>query len=263
MAAAPPGARRRAGHAVRSKPSAREALRRRSHGARACARRRCHRYPLAAVGRRTVRRHRTSCARTRRRRSARADVPLTDRRRGRRARHREPRGVRPRASRCGASPPARGSSPKKSSMSCRRGSRFIVKTDRGEHEADRVIGADGAEQHRAEEACPRRSPGRQLSVAAGYFVHGATSSAIVIKSMREQPGYLWSFPRPDHLAVGICAPATQRVSVGSAARAVASLDSAARVRPRHHAHARMRGPSPASATATRCTWRWQARDGCC
>jgi menaquinone-9 beta-reductase len=25
--------------------------------------------------------------------------------------------------------------------------------------------------------------------------------------MAEQPGYLWSFPRPDHLAVGVCAPA--------------------------------------------------------
>jgi flavin-dependent dehydrogenase len=30
--------------------------------------------------------------------------------------------------------------------------------------------------------------------------------------MREQPGYLWSFPRPDHLAVGVCAPAAYHVS---------------------------------------------------
>jgi flavin-dependent dehydrogenase len=30
--------------------------------------------------------------------------------------------------------------------------------------------------------------------------------------MCEQPGYLWSFPRPDHLAVGVCAAATCGVS---------------------------------------------------
>jgi flavin-dependent dehydrogenase len=53
-----------------------------------------------------------------------------------------------------------------------------------------------------------------LSVAAGYFVHGRTSSNISIKTMTEQPGYLWSFPRPDHLAVGICAAATQHVTSG-------------------------------------------------
>src|SRR5205823_4930786 len=48
----------------------------------------------------------------------------------------------------------------------------------------------------------------ELSIAAGYYVHGARASAIAIRSMTRQPGYLWSFPRPDHLAVGICAPAT-------------------------------------------------------
>jgi geranylgeranyl reductase family protein len=93
----------------------------------------------------------------------------------------------------------------------RRGSRFVVKTDRGEHPADRIVGADGPNSIvRKKLAEPFSRP--QLSVAAGYFVRGATSSAIVIKSMREQPGYLWSFPRRDHLAVGICAPAVHRVS---------------------------------------------------
>ena len=94
---------------------------------------------------------------------------------------------------------------------CRRGSRFIVKTDRGEHAADCVIGADGPNSIVRKKLARPFSRG-QLSVAAGYFVRGVTSSAIVIKSMREQPGYLWSFPRPDHLAVGICTPAAERVS---------------------------------------------------
>jgi flavin-dependent dehydrogenase len=52
----------------------------------------------------------------------------------------------------------------------------------------------------------------QLSTAAGFFIPGVRASAITIKSMRGQPGYLWSFPRPDHLAVGVCAPATHKVS---------------------------------------------------
>ena len=40
-------------------------------------------------------------------------------------------------------------------------------------------------------------------------MHGARASAITIRSITQQPGYLWSFPRPDHLAVGMCAPATE------------------------------------------------------
>ncbi len=101
---------------------------------------------------------------------------------------------------------------------------------------DRIIGADGPNSIVRKKLARPFSRG-QLSVAAGYFVRGATSSAIVIKSMREQPGYLWSFPRPDHLAVGICAPAAASRLLGSSAHAVASLDPAARARPRRHAHA--------------------------
>ena len=35
---------------------------------------------------------------------------------------------------------------------------------------------------------------------------------IAIKTMHEPPGYLWSFPRPDHLAVGVCAAAAHHAS---------------------------------------------------
>ena len=47
----------------------------------------------------------------------------------------------------------------------------------------------------------------QLSVAAGSFVDGVSVSEIVIGFMDRPRGYLWSFPRPDHLAVGACAQA--------------------------------------------------------
>jgi geranylgeranyl reductase family protein len=95
----------------------------------------------------------------------------------------------------------------------RNGRATVVHTDRGEHRADFVLGADGATSVvRKKLSIPFSRA--QLSVAAGFFVHGTTSHAIDIKSMTEQPGYLWSFPRPDHLAVGICAPAAERSTSG-------------------------------------------------
>ncbi len=53
-----------------------------------------------------------------------------------------------------------------------------------------------------------RSRATDLSIAAGYFVHGRTVARDRRRRSRTiPPGYLWSFPRPDHLAVGICAQA--------------------------------------------------------
>jgi len=93
----------------------------------------------------------------------------------------------------------------------RHGPQFTVRTNLRGHHADYVIGADGANSIvRKKLATPFLRA--HLSVSSGYFVHGATGSSIAIKAMAEQPGYLWSFPRPDHLAIGICAPATHRVS---------------------------------------------------
>lgn len=89
-----------------------------------------------------------------------------------------------------------------------RRTRMMVRTDRREHDFDRVLGADGANSIvRKRLARPfRRS---ELSVAAGHFVHGPTVRNIAIKTIGSPPGYLWSFPRPDHLAVGVCAPAAR------------------------------------------------------
>ncbi|MEO6239232.1 MAG: NAD(P)/FAD-dependent oxidoreductase [Vicinamibacterales bacterium] len=49
----------------------------------------------------------------------------------------------------------------------------------------------------------------QLSIAAGSFVDGVSVRDIVIAFTSEPSGYLWSFPRPGHLAVGSCAQATE------------------------------------------------------
>src|SRR5687767_6509299 len=69
------------------------------------------------------------------------------------------------------------------------GHRVTIRTDRREYEFDQVLGADGATSLvRRKLAQPFARA--QLSVAAGFFVHGSTASRIVVKTMSEQPGYL-------------------------------------------------------------------------
>jgi geranylgeranyl reductase family protein len=74
-----------------------------------------------------------------------------------------------------------------------------------------VIGADGVNSVvRRSLAAPFRRD--QLSVATGFFAHGATSDEIALELFSDPPGYLWSFPRVDHLAIGVCAQADHAVT---------------------------------------------------
>lgn len=69
-----------------------------------------------------------------------------------------------------------------------------------------VIGADGANSLvRRRVFRPFRRD--QLSIATGYFAHGIRHDHIRISCVGAPPGYIWSFPRTDHLAVGVCAQA--------------------------------------------------------
>jgi flavin-dependent dehydrogenase len=81
-----------------------------------------------------------------------------------------------------------------------------IATRRGTTRSPWLFGADGPN------SLVRRRLGRpferaDLSIAAGFYVHGVASSTVAIRFEDNPPGYLWSFPRPDHLAVGVCAQA--------------------------------------------------------
>jgi geranylgeranyl reductase family protein len=97
---------------------------------------------------------------------------------------------------------------------------FDIETSGGIHRAARLVGADGAN------SLVRRRLGvgfrrDQLSVATGFFAHGVTSNEIVIEFVADPPGYIWSFPRPEHLAIGICAQADSGVSAADLRQAAA------------------------------------------
>jgi flavin-dependent dehydrogenase len=88
----------------------------------------------------------------------------------------------------------------------RRGSGWRLSTTAQEIEARWLIGADGAGsfvRKRLSSAFSRS----EISIACGYYVHGVASNRIDIAFEQDPAGYLWSFPRRDHLAVGICAQA--------------------------------------------------------
>ena len=52
---------------------------------------------------------------------------------------------------------------------------------------------------------------RDLEMTLGYFVP-TEEDIIKIKFLKQFEGYLWSFPRADHLSVGICAKMGQTSS---------------------------------------------------
>jgi len=86
--------------------------------------------------------------------------------------------------------------------------------------ATTIVGADGANSlvRRRVTAAFRRD---QLSAATGFYARGVTSDEVVIELVRDPPGYIWSFPRPDHLAIGICAQADSGVPIAALRRVLA------------------------------------------
>jgi flavin-dependent dehydrogenase len=105
-----------------------------------------------------------------------------------------------------------------------------IDTRRGRHRAAFLIGADGATSLvRRRVATPFRRD--QLSIATGFFAHGVTSDEIVVELTTEPSGYIWSFPRPTHLAIGMCAQADARVTAASLRAIVAAWIVSASIAP--------------------------------
>jgi geranylgeranyl reductase family protein len=81
-----------------------------------------------------------------------------------------------------------------------------LRTANGTWTADYVLGADGANSFVRRRLSTQFSRA-QLSLATGVFAHGLSSSEILVRFISQPQGYIWSFPRPDHLAIGIGAQA--------------------------------------------------------
>ncbi len=81
--------------------------------------------------------------------------------------------------------------------------KYVTLTAAGqEHAADFVVLAAGARNQLLPDTTPLRP--QDLEVTLGYFIP-AQEEAVKIKFLDRMNGYLWSFPRTDHLSVGICA----------------------------------------------------------
>jgi geranylgeranyl reductase family protein len=103
--------------------------------------------------------------------------------------------------------------PKRVSALTRSGARWSIETATGQIEAPWLLGADGPAGVVRKHVF-RPFDRRQLSIAAGSYVDGIDTGEIVIGFVDRPSGYLWSFPRPGHLAVGTCAQADETSAAG-------------------------------------------------
>jgi geranylgeranyl reductase family protein len=102
----------------------------------------------------------------------------------------------------------------------RTGALWTVSTNREAVHSAWIIGADGATSLvRRRVSWPFAKS--DLSVATGYYVRGVTSAEIAIDFDETPTGYVWSFPRPDHLAVGACGQADSVTASALLARTAA------------------------------------------
>ena len=84
----------------------------------------------------------------------------------------------------------------------RQGSQWVVESSGGKYSADYLVVATGARNPLRSQFAERLGP-ENFMVAAGYFIP-VQREAVQIKFAEGLQGYLWIFPRADHLSAGIC-----------------------------------------------------------
>jgi flavin-dependent dehydrogenase len=87
-----------------------------------------------------------------------------------------------------------------------KGERVHLSATGGDHTADFVVLAAGARNSLLPATTPLRPA--DLEVTLGYFLP-VLQDIIKVKFLKRFEGYLWSFPRADHLSVGICSKLQQ------------------------------------------------------
>ncbi len=90
-----------------------------------------------------------------------------------------------------------------------RGDGVRLQVGGSEHNTDFVVIASGARNTLLPDTHPLKP--EELEMTLGYFVP-AQADGIKVKFLRRFEGYLWSFPRCDHLSVGICGSMARHTS---------------------------------------------------
>jgi flavin-dependent dehydrogenase len=109
--------------------------------------------------------------------------------------------------------------------------------DGREHAFDVVVGADGAGSL-VRRTLLGATPAGRLMMAAGWFAKG--DAPMLVRFVPGLAGYMWLFPRSDHVGVGICAPLralpTRRLLARLEAEVAASFPALGGAGTRRYAH---------------------------
>lgn len=84
----------------------------------------------------------------------------------------------------------------------REGKTWRLLTKTGSIAADFIVGADGATSF-VRRSVGKPLPPEDLCITMGYYIHGAVPPTMKIFFVHGLEGYLWSFPRTDHISYGL------------------------------------------------------------
>jgi len=91
--------------------------------------------------------------------------------------------------------------------------RARLHTTAGIHDGDFLILAGGARSLLGTDGKPPHARPENTEQTFGYYVP-ASDHLLRVQFQEDFEGYLWSFPRPDHLSVGICGKLAQNTTDG-------------------------------------------------